>query len=145
MIFRRLKDNPQASTSVIATGTSFTGEITGKGDFVIYGQINGDCDVDGALTVAVGGQWTGTINASNIIIAGQVDGDVNAKARLEVAASARVTGRISAASIALAEGAVIDGNVYVKSPTEVLSLSEKRKSERDKKSPDSKSQSKAAS
>ena len=145
MKFRRHMDKSQASTSVIATGTSFTGEITGKGDFVIYGRINGDCDVDGALTVAVGGQWTGTINASNIIIAGQVDGDVNAKARLEVAASARVTGRISAASIALAEGAVIDGNVNVKSPTEVLSFSEKRKSERDEKSPDSKSQSNAAS
>jgi cytoskeletal protein CcmA (bactofilin family) len=145
MKFRRLRDDPQASTSVIATGTSFTGEITGKGDFVIYGQINGDCDVDGALTVAVEGRWTGTINANNIIIAGQVDGDVNAKARLEVAASARVTGRICAASIALAEGAVIDGSVNVTSPTEVLSFSEKRKSERDEKSADSKAQSKVAS
>ena len=145
MKFRRQMDNPQASTSVVAAGTSFTGEITGKGDFVIYGQINGDCEVDGALTVAVGGQWTGTINADNIIIAGQVDGDVNAKARLEVAASARVTGRICAASIALAEGAIIDGNVNVTSPTEVLSFSEKRKSEQDEKSPGSKTQSNAAS
>ena len=144
MKFRRLMDNPQASTSIIATGTSFTGEITGKGDFVIYGQINGDCDVDGALTVAVGGLWKGTINATNIMIAGQVDGDVNATARLEVAASARVTGRISAASIALAEGAVIDGNVNVTSPTEVLSFNEKRKLELDEKSHVTNTQSNAA-
>jgi cytoskeletal protein CcmA (bactofilin family) len=144
MKFRRLMDNPQDSTSIIATGTSFTGEITGKGDFVIYGQINGDCDVDGSLTVAVGGLWKGTINATNILIAGQVDGDVNASARLEVTASARVTGRISAASIALAEGAIIDGNVNVMDPTEVLSFKEKRKRELDDKSPVTKAHSNAA-
>jgi cytoskeletal protein CcmA (bactofilin family) len=144
MKFRRLMDNPQDSTSIIAAGTSFTGQITGKGDFVVYGQINGDCDVDGALTVAVGGLWKGTINATNILIAGQVDGDVNASARLEVTASARVTGRISAASIALAEGAIIDGNVNVTDPTEVVTFEEKRKRERDDKSPASKAQSNVA-
>ena len=145
MKFRRLTDSAQDSTTFIGEGTRFTGEITGQGNFVIFGHVDGDCVVDGSLTVAVEGQWKGTINADNIIIAGQVDGDVNAKSQVEVAASAKVKGKLSGTSIAVAEGAVIDGSINVTGPTEVLSFSEKRQASRDENPTDSDAQGDATS
>ena len=145
MKFRRLTDSAQESTTFIGEGTRFTGNITGEGNFVIFGQVDGDCVVNGSLTLAVESQWNGTITASNIIIAGQIDGDVNARGQVEVAASARVVGKISGASIAVAEGAVIDGSINVTGPNEVLSFSEKRQTNQDENSPDSDPQGDAAS
>lgn len=145
MKFRRLTDSAQESTTFIGEGTRFTGNITGEGNFVIFGQVDGDCVVNGSLTLAVESQWNGTITASNIIIAGQIDGDVNARGQVEVAASAKVVGKISGASIAVAEGAVIDGSINVTGPNEVLSFSEKRQTNQDENSPDSDPQGDAAS
>lgn len=138
MKFRRLMDSPEDLTTLIGEGAEFTGEITGKGNFVIFGQVNGNCTVDGSLTVAVDGAWKGTINALNIVIAGQVDGDVNATGRLEVAASARVKGKLSATSIAVADGAVIEGSIKVTGQNEQQSFSEKRQTDQHKISEDSK-------
>ncbi len=126
MKFRRLMDNAKDSTTFIGEGTRFTGEIKGEGHFVVCGYVDGDCVVDGSLTVAVDGQWKGTINASNIVIAGEVDGDVNARGQVEVAATAKVSGKLTGTSIAVAEGAIIDGSINVTGPSEILSFSEKR-------------------
>ncbi len=137
MNFRRLMDSRRSSITSIGEGSSFTGEITGKGDFVIFGCVDGDCAVEGSLTVAIGGHWKGTINASNILIAGKIDGDVNATGKLEIAASAAVTGRLTATSIALAEGAIINGSIKVTGSKDVKSFKEKRQKIQVDNSPDS--------
>ncbi len=141
MKFRRLMDSPEDLTTLIGEGAEFTGERTGKGNFVIFGHVNGDCTVDGSLTVAVEGEWKGTINAINIVIAGQVDGDVNAMGQLEVAASARVKGKLSATSIAVADGAVIEGSIKVTGHNELQSFSGKRHTDEHKISADSEMES----
>ena len=128
MKFRRLTDSAKDSTTFIGEGTKFTGEITGQGHFVICGHVDGDCEVDGSLTVTTVGQWKGNINAGNVVIAGEVDGDINAKGQVEVAASAKISGKLTGTSIAVAEGAIIDGSINVTGQTEVISFSEKRNS-----------------
>jgi cytoskeletal protein CcmA (bactofilin family) len=140
MKFRRFMDNDQNATTYIGAGTRFTGEITGSGDLVVFGHVEGDCDLEGSLTVAPEGRLNGKINANNIIISGLVDGDVDARGKLEVAASARITGKISAASIALAAGAVVEGNIHVTGPDEVMSFNEKRITNRGENAGDSSAQ-----
>ena len=90
------------------------------------GTIEGDCDIDGPLTLADGSRWRGTIRATDIVVAGIVEGDVLARQRVEIAGTARVTGSLQGNSIAVAEGAVIEGEIKVTSGSTPTQFQEKR-------------------
>lgn len=130
--FRRFMDSNTGSTTLLGEQTKFVGEFSGSGHFVICGEVEGNCDLEGSLTIAVDGSWKGTIHAQNVVVAGEVNGEVQASGQLEVAASAKVTGTLSGSSIAIAEGAVIEGGVNVsnKPEKEAVSFIEKRTASR---------------
>jgi cytoskeletal protein CcmA (bactofilin family) len=123
---RRIQDAPSGAATYIAPSTSLTGKMTGKGAYVFCGSMEGDCDIDGPLTLAQGARWRGTLRATDIVVAGQVDGDVIASKRVEIAGTARVTGSIAGHSIAVAEGAVIEGEIRVTSDEPLKTFQEKR-------------------
>lgn len=127
---RRIQDSSGGATTFIAPSTKIVGKITGQGPYVFCGTIEGDCDIDGPLTIAEGARWKGTLRASDIVVAGIVDGDVIAKKRVEIAGTAKVTGSLSGHSIAVAEGAVIEGEIKVTSGTTPVKFEEKRQPER---------------
>ena len=59
-------------------------------------------------------------------IAGTVEGDVIGEQRVEISGTARVTGSLAGHSIAVAEGAVIEGDIKVRSGTAPITFQEKR-------------------
>jgi len=126
MFKRRIQDSSSGPTTYIAPSTRIVGSITGQGAYVFCGTIEGDCDIDGPLTLADGGRWKGTIKATDIVVAGIVEGDVLARQRVEIAGTARVSGSLSGNSIAVAEGAVIEGEIKVMSGTVPTKFEEKR-------------------
>jgi len=123
---RRIQDSDQGATTYVAQGSTFEGKLVGKGAFVFCGKFAGDCDIDGPVTLAAGGHWTGTLKARDVVIAGTVDGDVIAAQRVEIAGSARITGSLSGHSVAVAEGAVIEGELRVTSGEQSKRFEEKR-------------------
>ena len=123
---RRIQDSGNGPTTYIAASTKVIGTISGKGAFVFCGTVEGDCDIDGPLTLAEGGRWKGTMKATDIVVAGTVEGDVAAKQRVEIAGSARVTGSLSGNSIAVAEGAFIEGEIKITSGEQPVVFQEKR-------------------
>jgi cytoskeletal protein CcmA (bactofilin family) len=126
MFKRRIQDSTSGPTTYIAPSTKIVGSITGQGAYVFCGTIEGDCDIDGPVTLADGGRWRGTIKATDIVIAGVVEGDVMARQRVEITGTARVSGSLSGNSIAVAEGAVIEGEIKVTSGTVATKFQEKR-------------------
>jgi len=126
-IKRRLQDSKNGGpTTYIAASTKIVGTITGQGGYVFCGTVEGDCDINGPLTLAEGGRWKGTMKATDIVVAGVVDGDVLAKQRVEIAGTARITGSLAGNSIAVAEGAIIEGGINVTSGAPPLKFQEKR-------------------
>jgi cytoskeletal protein CcmA (bactofilin family) len=123
---RRIQDAAKGPTTYVAATTKVIGTITGQGAFVFCGTVEGDCDIDGPLTLAAGGHWKGTMKANDIVVAGIVEGDVVAKQRVEILGSARVTGSLSGNSIAVAEGAIIEGEIKVMSGAAPTAFQEKR-------------------
>ena len=123
---RRILDTAGGPTTFVAPGTKILGTITGPGPYIFCGTVEGDCDVDGALTLAEGGHWIGTLKGTDVVVAGTVDGDVIARQRVEIAATARVNGSLSGHSIAVAEGAVIEGDIRVTSGKAAVTFQEKR-------------------
>jgi cytoskeletal protein CcmA (bactofilin family) len=123
---RRIQDTTKGPTTYIAASTKVVGTITGQGAYVFCGTVEGDCDIDGPLTLAQGGHWKGTLKAIDIVVAGTVEGDVVAQQRVEISGSARISGSLSGNSIAVAEGAIIEGEIKVTSGAEPTTYQEKR-------------------
>jgi cytoskeletal protein CcmA (bactofilin family) len=126
MFKRRILDSSDGAATFIAPTTKITGTLTGKGSYVFCGEMNGDCDVDGPVTLADGARWKGTLRASDVIVAGRIDGDVIANHRIEVSETAHIAGSLAGRSIAVAEGAVIEGDIKVPTGSAPQGFMEKR-------------------
>jgi cytoskeletal protein CcmA (bactofilin family) len=123
---RRIQDSTNGPTTYVAASTTIVGTVTGKGAYVFCGSVDGDCDIEGPLTLAAGAHWKGTLKATDIVVAGVVEGDVIAKQRVEILGTARITGSLAGNSIAVAEGAIIAGEIKVTSGGEPTTFQEKR-------------------
>jgi cytoskeletal protein CcmA (bactofilin family) len=123
---RRLRDRATDSATLINEGCKITGLITGSGDYLVNGEIDGDCDLGGTVTLARHGMWKGTIKAGNVVIAGHVEGDIVAAGKVEITDTARILGTVSGEAIAVAEGAVVEGVMKTTGPSEPLEFVEKR-------------------
>lgn len=123
---RRMMDKDRGPMTYVSPDTEIEGHIKGKGAYIFAGRMNGDCDIDGPVTLAAGGVWIGSMKATDLIIAGEVQGDVIAEQRVEVAGTARVSGSLAGHSIAVAEGAVIEGEIKVTNGSEPVQFEEKR-------------------
>lgn len=124
---RRLRDRSSGAATLINDDCKVTGLIGGSGDFLVNGEIEGDCDVNGTVTLAHNGLWQGTIKADAIIISGHVEGDIIAAGKVEITASARITGTVTGEAIAVAEGAIVDGVMTTSGKSEPVEFVEKRK------------------
>lgn len=124
---RRLRDRSTGAATLINEGCKISGVITGNGDFLVNGEIDGDCDVQGTITLAQNGVWHGTIKADTVIVSGHVDGEIVAASSVEITASAKITGTVSGEAIAVAEGAIVDGVMQTTGQAEPTEFVEKRK------------------
>lgn len=123
---RRMRDRPGGQATLINDGCKIVGEITGSGDYMINGEVIGDCDIDGTVSIAINGYWNGSINAENVIIAGGVDGDIKAQGKVEITTTAKISGTVTGDAIAVAEGAVVEGAMKTTGRTEPFEFVEKR-------------------
>ena len=124
---RRMGDQASGPATLVSHGCKITGVISGNGDFQISGEVDGDCDLDGSVSIAKGGYWKGSIRAETIIISGTVDGDIEATGRVEISETAKISGTVSAAAIAVAEGAVVEGVMKTTNRAELVEFKEKRR------------------
>jgi cytoskeletal protein CcmA (bactofilin family) len=127
MVFRRrIQDQARGPTTYVGNGSKICGRLTGKGAYVFCGEVEGDCEIEGPVTLAQGVHWKGTLRATDVIIAGSVEGDVIAEQRVEIGGTARIQGSISGQAIAVAEGAIIEGEIKVLSGKPPVKFEEKR-------------------
>ena len=126
---RRLRDQAAGPPTLINAGCKISGLITGNGDFVVNGEVDGECDLAGTVTLAKDGLWSGTIKAGNVIVAGHVEGDIVATGKVEITDTARITGTVAGEAIAVAEGAVVEGIMKTTGKEDPVEFVEKRKDE----------------
>lgn len=123
---RRLRDRKAGPPTLINEGCKISGVITGDGDFQISGEVDGDCDLAGTVTLSKAGYWSGTIKAAHVIIAGHVEGEIIANGRVEITDTARITGTVSGEAIAVAEGAIVEGIMKTTAQPKPTEFIEKR-------------------
>ena len=121
-----MRDKSSAKATLINEGCKISGEITGDGNFMVNGEIVGDCNVSGTITLATSGLWQGSIRAANVVIAGKIEGDITATGKVEITDTARISGTVTAEAIAIAEGAIIEGVIKTTGQAAPLAFTEKR-------------------
>ncbi|MDX1403500.1 MAG: polymer-forming cytoskeletal protein [Woeseiaceae bacterium] len=127
---RRIRDTSAGPGTLISEGCKIKGSIKGAGQFMVSGIVEGDCDIEGLLTLADTATWRGTINADSVIVAGTVEGDIHATGRVEIADTARISGTVAGDAIAVAEGAVVEGVMQTTGRNEPTEFVEKRQDEK---------------
>jgi len=126
---RRLRDRSSGPATLISEGCKVTGVLSGEGDFMISGTVEGNCHLTGTVSITRQGVWNGTLKATSVIIAGTLEGDIEATGRVEIADSARITGTVTGEAIAVAEGAVVEGVMRTTGRSQPTEFVEKRLSE----------------
>jgi len=126
---RRLSDQPSGPATLISKGCKITGMISGEGDFQISGEIDGDCDLTGTVSITKSGYWKGSIRAGTIVVSGTVDGDIESSGHVEITDTAKISGTVTGEAIAVAEGAVVEGVMKTTGRSDLLEFKEKRQSD----------------
>jgi cytoskeletal protein CcmA (bactofilin family) len=106
-------DASDPGRAVLGSGLSLRGEITGEGDFHVYGRFEGEIDVSGRVVVAESSEVDANVNAASIVIAGKVRGNLSATTRLDILPTGVLTGTLKAGSFSAAEGASVKGEIWL--------------------------------
>lgn len=99
--------------AVLGGGLALRGEITGEGDFHIYGRFEGQIDVSGCVVVSESAQVDANINAASIVIAGKVRGNLSASTHLDILPTGVLTGTLKAGSFSAAGGSSVKGEIWL--------------------------------
>ena len=102
-----------SARAVVGAHMALRGEISGEGDFHIYGRFEGEIDVSGRVIVAEAAQVDANINAAAIVIAGKVRGNLSASTHLDILPSGVLTGTLKAGSFSAAEGSSVKGEIWL--------------------------------
>jgi cytoskeletal protein CcmA (bactofilin family) len=126
-IFRRENEPPRAPAApprepapagerrgpatLIAPGTLVTGRVGGATEVVVEGEVEGDLEVDGVVTVGREGKVRGDIVARVVKVGGRLVGNARGGELVEVLASGTLEGDVAAPRVTIAEGAYFKGRV----------------------------------
>jgi cytoskeletal protein CcmA (bactofilin family) len=98
-------------TSVIGSGITWKGNLSGSGGVRVEGALEGDVALRGLLVVSESGKVTGqTLRANIVIVAGMVRGDITAE-KVEIRKTGRVWGNVVTAAFATEEGSFLRGQI----------------------------------
>jgi len=117
-MFRRTTDRPSMSgqapdrvDSVLGSGITWQGQISGTGGVRIDGAFDGDIAVHGIVVIGEQGRVTcKQIKAATVVVSGSIKGDVTAY-KVEITESGRVWGDVITTSFSTEEGAFLRGNI----------------------------------
>lgn len=96
----------------VGATTRITGRVTGDGNLLVEGRIEGNVALRGELAVADGGAVEAdVIEAESINVAGALDGEIRISGQLFAASTARVRGNVVGGPLVLEDGARFEGRI----------------------------------
>ena len=90
------------------------GEISGDGDMVIAGKVDGNIIITGSLVIEGTGSVNGDITASTVFVSGTVEGNINAGfSKIEIYSTGSVFGDMACSSLQVEDGGHFEGSCKV--------------------------------
>lgn len=106
-------------TSVLGSGITWKGSISGNGGVRVEGTFEGDITIRGMLVVGETGRITCQhVRANVVIVAGGLQGDITAE-KVEIRSTGRIWGDVVTAAFATEEGAFLRGQIRMEESVDV--------------------------
>ena len=101
---------------IIGGGIQVRGNLSGSGDLVVEGRVEGHVALQDHMTVEDSGTVVADVETRDLTINGKMSGNVDATERVKIAASAVVTGDIRAPRVVIEDGARFRGSIEMDVP-----------------------------
>ncbi len=105
---------PSEIGAYLGPGAKVNGKLVFEGSTTIEGEIEGEIQVHGDLTIGERALIKGKIVATSILIRGKVTANVHAEKKLEIQPPGVVVGDMSTPSLIIVDGAIIEGHCSMK-------------------------------
>src|SRR5687768_4395277 len=108
-------------TGIIGKGITIKGNLTGGGDLVVEGRIEGQIALKNHLLIESSGRVQADIRVAELTVNGEASGNIDASNKVSITSSAKVAGDIKATRVVIEDGAVFNGSVEmdVKLPDDI--------------------------
>ncbi len=101
----------QNETSYFGKNLMIKGRVSGNGNVIIMGGLEGEFDLRGRVKIAQPAKIKGEVKADVISVNGNVEGKLAAKQRLHLDQTARIEGQMTTPKLSITEGASLNGEV----------------------------------
>ncbi len=101
---------------IIGKGIGIRGNLSGGGDLIIEGTVEGQISLKNHLTIEETGVVRADIEAERLTIKGEASGNIVASEKVSILARAKVVGDIRAPVVIIEDGAGFKGNVEMDVP-----------------------------
>ena len=101
----------QNETTYFGKNLKIKGRVSGNGNIIILGALDGEFRLKGRLKIAQPAKIKGEVNADVISVNGNVHGSLSANDRVHLDQTARIKGRINTPKLSIMDGALFDGEV----------------------------------
>ena len=103
---------PSPEAAILTQGIRIRGELTGKADLFIDGDVEGSIRLgESRLTIGPSGHVKADIEAREIYIRGSVQGNLRGRERITLGKSCHVKGDLESPRVAIEDGAQFKGRV----------------------------------
>jgi cytoskeletal protein CcmA (bactofilin family) len=101
------------SGGLLSGGVSIKGSVKFRNSLLIDGEVEGEIDSTGALTIGEHAKIRGTIRAKSVNVRGTIDGNIYASERCELGAGCTLRGDIEAPRLVVDENATFLGSAKI--------------------------------
>lgn len=107
--------------NIIGKGITIRGSLSGSGELVVEGRVEGQIALKNHLTIEASGVVEADIRTDELTINGTASGNIDAGTRVAIHQSAKVNGDIKATRVVIEDGAVFNGSIEmdVKLPDDI--------------------------
>jgi cytoskeletal protein CcmA (bactofilin family) len=98
---------------LLSGGVSIKGSVKFRNALLIDGEVEGEIDSTGALTIGEHARIRGTIRAKSVIVRGTIDGNIFASERCELGPGCTLRGDIEAPRLVVDENATFLGSAKI--------------------------------
>jgi cytoskeletal protein CcmA (bactofilin family) len=104
----RMADN-NGEVTIVGAGARLDGNVVSAGSLRIDGQVKGQINADGDVSLSPQSQVEADIRAQNVSVAGRFKGNIIVKGKAHLARGGRIEGNITSKTLVVEEGGVFHG------------------------------------
>ncbi len=101
---------------IIGKGIQIRGNMSGSGDLIIEGRVEGHVALQDHLTVEDSGTVVADVETQELTVNGKMSGNIDASQRVSISSTATVVGDIRAPRVVIEDGARFRGNIEMEVP-----------------------------